>query len=198
MCWLKLELGKSCKAKSWMWGSADNWALLLFILSAKHLWLRCTTMLCSLLLRSKTERIGLCHTRGPALTCLFALQSAKQISLPLENQVGRTCQRRAAHLKALGDHPQCDKRHETILWPPTTSESHDWSVKWLTVRVSPPRAWGSGHANAFEHSSLGWWMVRLTRFKGPVDREPIWLGHGKSVPLVQLSCFLNHSYPFDL
>lgn len=149
MCWLKLELWKSWKAKSWILGSADNWGVLIFFLSAEHLWLCCTMMLYCLLLRRKTERIGLCHTQVPALTCLFALQSAKQISLPLENQVSRTCQRWVAHLKALEDHPQCDKRHETILWPPTTSESHNLNVKWLTVSVTRTRP------NVFEHSLLG-------------------------------------------
>lgn len=71
----------------------------------KHLWLRCTMMLYSLLLGRRAERKGLCHTQVPALTCLFALQSAKQIRLPLEKQASRTCQRWAAHLKALEDHP---------------------------------------------------------------------------------------------
>lgn len=63
----------------------------------------------------KKKRISLSHTgSSPALTRLFALQSAKQISLPLENQVNQTCQRCVAQLAALEDHPQCDKRYETI------------------------------------------------------------------------------------
>lgn len=102
-------------------------------------------MLYCLLLRRKTERIGLCHTQVPALTCLFALQSAKQISLPLENHASWTCQRWVAHLKAREDQPRCDKRHETILWPPTTSKSHNLNVKWLTVSMTLLRACGRGH-----------------------------------------------------
>lgn len=155
MCWLKLGLWKSWKAKSWILGSADNRGALLCFLFAKHLWLRCTMMLYCLLLRRKTERIELCHTQVPALTCLFALQSAKQIRLPLENQVRWTCQRWVAHLKALEDHPQCDKRHETILWPPTTTESHNLNVKWPTETVSP-RVWTRTRPNVFEHSLLVW------------------------------------------
>lgn len=130
---------KSCKAKSWMFGSADNWALLLFLLSAKHLWLRCTMMLYSLLLRSKTERIGLCHTRGPAPTCLFALQSAKQISLPLENQVGRTCQRRGCASQSSG--------RSSPVWQKTWDDLVTTHDQWIT-RLEWKVADGMGDSTA--------------------------------------------------
>lgn len=149
MCWLKLELWKSWIAKSWILGSADNSsktnvAVLLFFSPSL-----CRTPVASLhndalLPHAITRKTQNCHTRVPALTCLFALQSAKQISLLLENQVNRTCQRWVVHLKALEDHLQCDKRHETISWPPTTCESYSVNVKWPTVSVTPQQACGRG------------------------------------------------------
>lgn len=150
-------------------------------------------MLYCLLLRRKTERIGLCHTQVPALTCLFALQSAKQISLPLENQVSRTCQRWVAHLKALEDHPQCDKRHETILWPPTTSESHNLNVKWLTVSVTLLRA--CGHGRGLMCLNTVYWIGKWCGFdvlKAQFIGKMIEMDGG--VPLVRLSRLLNHSF----
>lgn len=141
MCWLRVGPPKRVKIESWASVSADKssetdlirWRFFFFFFHREHLGLHGTKMLyCLLLSQGKLrEWVSPSHTgSSPALTRLFALQSAKQISLPLENQVNQTFQHCAAQLTALEHHPPCDKRYETISWPPTTTESQ---LLWLHV-----------------------------------------------------------------
>lgn len=81
----------------------------------EHLWLPDTKMLYGLMRSGRKEKVPRPHAGSSrALTRLFALQSAKQISRSLENQVDQTCQRFVVQFVALEDHPRCDKRQETI------------------------------------------------------------------------------------
>lgn len=145
MCWLRAGPPKRVKIESWASGSADKISEIELICgrffpprnTCGFMVQRCFIASCYHKENWKNS-FSPSHTgSSPALTRLFALQSAKQISLPLENQVNQTCQRCVAQLKALEDHPQCDKRYETISWPPTTTESHNLNVKWLTASMTP-------------------------------------------------------------